>query len=327
MSLKTKNVFLTGGAQGLGRSYIDALLAAGARAFFIDINATAGEKTEKELKEKYGKESVKFQVADCTNFPMFEEAFTAAVNFLGYVDLMVNNAGLMNESKYEEMIDLNFRTLVKGSFMAAEHMRKDKGGKGGRIINISSMAGLEDIMIVPVYSATKHAVRAFTSGLAMAPDIQQQGIEYGILCPSPAATDMFMDIDDIKVRHLDSYPQHVRKAMMAPVECIQKGFMKLVSLDQMNGAILYASHTELTFRKMDNVNLGETWPVKQEDCSTSASKKLEMLLRHIEVIIQTRTSRGGHSNSCPGNVWTVWPTPELKTGNGPLPLLILNGNR
>ncbi|KAK3744866.1 hypothetical protein RRG08_050804 [Elysia crispata] len=278
MSLKTKNVFLTGGAQGLGRSYIDALLAAGARAFFVDINATAGEKTEKEFQEKYGKESVKFQFADCSNFAKFEESFTAAVNFLGHVDLMVNNAAILNESKYQEMIYLNYTTLVKGTLIATEHMRKDKGGKGGRIINISSDAGLETVLLGPVYAGTKHAVRAFTSCLAIAPDLDQQDIEYAVLCPCPAATDMFLNLDDNKVRHLHTLQPHVKKVITAPVECIQKGFMKLVTLEKINGAILLTSQTEMTFRRMDNVSLGESWPVERTDKMTLFDKMYEEIL-------------------------------------------------
>ncbi|RUS77468.1 hypothetical protein EGW08_014774 [Elysia chlorotica] len=159
----------------------------------------------------------------------------------------------MNESAIEKMVALNLTSTIRGTLMAAEHMRKDKGGHGGRIINISSIAGLEEFAMVPVYCSTKHAVRAFTSALAMAPDIPLQGVEYAVLCPSPAATDMFLNIDDVKVRHLDTVPPSVRQAVTAPVECITRGFMKLVSLDQMNGAILYASQTEMTFRRMDNV--------------------------------------------------------------------------
>ena len=47
------------------------------------------------------------------------------------------------------------------------------------------------------------------------------------------------------------------------VESIQKGFMKLVTLDEMNGAILYASERRATFRSMKHLNLGELWPVKK----------------------------------------------------------------
>ncbi|GFS08452.1 15-hydroxyprostaglandin dehydrogenase [NAD+] [Elysia marginata] len=265
MDSRSWKVFLTGGAQGLGKSYMDALLAAGSKVFFVDINATAGESTEKEFTQKYGRDLVKFQAIDCTVVKQFEEAFATAVSFLGYINLMVNNAGLMDESKVEETIRLNYLTVVRGTYIAAKHMRVDRGGKGGRIINISSIAGLQDINLLPVYCSTKHAVRAFTSCLALAPDIQQQGIEYGILCPDPAATSMFLDVDDKKMLYLDTFPREIRDAMTAPVETITKGFMKLLSLDEMNGAILHTSEKAMSFRRMDNVDLGQTWPPAKQD--------------------------------------------------------------
>lgn len=262
MSLQAYNVFLTGGAQGLGKSYVDALLSTGSKVFFIDVDVGSGNKTQNEFEEKYGPGVVKFQAADCTDRTQLEEAFASAVKFLGHISLMVNNAGLLDEKKIEEMIQLNFLAVVRGTNLAAEHMRRDKGGKGGRIINISSIVGLIDALVCPVYGATKQAVRSFTSSLALAPDIQQQGIEYGILCPSPAATNMFLNLENGKMIHLHTLPLDVRTNMTAPIESIQKGFIKLLSLEHMNGAVLYASKTEMTFRRVDNVDLGESWPVK-----------------------------------------------------------------
>ncbi|RUS77470.1 hypothetical protein EGW08_014776, partial [Elysia chlorotica] len=225
--------------------------------FFVDINAAAGEKTEKEFQEKYGADSVKFQVADITDFTKFEgEYITDFSKFEGEY--------ITDFSKFEgEHFCTNqsaTTTLVKGTLMATEHMRKDKGGNGGRIINVSSDAGLEIPLLAPVYAGTKHAVRAFTSCLSIAPDLPEQDIEYGVLCPCPAATDMFMNIDNEKVRHLHTLRPEVKKVITAPIECITRGFLKLVSLDQMNGAILYACQTEMTFRRMDNVGVGATWP-------------------------------------------------------------------
>ncbi|GFS12024.1 15-hydroxyprostaglandin dehydrogenase [Elysia marginata] len=270
-SLKTKNVFLTGGAQGLGKSYVDALLAKGARVVFGDINPTVGAATEKEFVEKYGKDKVKFIEFDVTDGSKFEDAFRSAVEYLGYVDLMVNNAGFMIESLWEKMIQLNYTGVVKGTFLAYEHMRKDKGGKGGRIVNISSEFGLLDAMLVPVYCGTKHAVRAFTSSLAMGPDAKQLGLEYGVLCPGPADTDLLKNMDETKIRHPHLVTPEDLAKVTNSVERIQSGFMKLVLLEEMNGAILYVPVNEMNFYKIEKVNLGEDWPVKQEASSSTTS--------------------------------------------------------
>ena len=54
--------------------------------------------------------------------------------------------------------------------------------------------------------------------------------------------------------------------------------MKLVTLEKINGAILLTSQTEMTFRRMDNVSLGESWPVERTDKMTLFDKMYEEIL-------------------------------------------------
>ncbi|GFN81548.1 15-hydroxyprostaglandin dehydrogenase [NAD(+)] [Plakobranchus ocellatus] len=266
--LKTKNVFLTGGACGLGKGFTDSLLAAAARVIFTDVNRTAAEATEKEFQDKYGKDNVKFIECDVTDGPKFEETFQTAISFLGHVDLMVNNAGMMVESKWERMIDVNYKGVVRGTLMAVEHMRQDKGGKGGRIINISSEAGLKEMIFMPIYGGTKHAVRCFTSCLATAPDVKAQGIEYGTLCPGPVDTDLIRNLDETKIRHSNLMQPERLKERTSSVERLQEAFMKLVLLEEMNKAILYVDSKEENFYEMKANNLGPTWPADSTDLSS-----------------------------------------------------------
>lgn len=277
-AMDTMNVFLTGGAQGLGKSFVDGLLAGGARVVFGDISEAEGVATEQEFVAKYGLERVKFLQFDVTDAPRFEKAFQTAVNHLGYVNLMVNNAGFMVEGLWEKMIELNYTGVVRGTLMAYEHMRKDKGGKGGRIINVSSELGLHDRASTPVYCGTKHAVRAFTSCFALAPDLPELGIEYGILCPGPADTQLTRNIDAFRIRNFDPKVTDIVKKRSAPVERIQQGFLRMLNLDNMNGAILYVLPQEMNYFKMEKFNLGETWPVQKApsaDLAPSVSPKLK----------------------------------------------------
>ncbi|GFR91000.1 15-hydroxyprostaglandin dehydrogenase [NAD+] [Elysia marginata] len=268
--LKTKNVFLTGGAQGLGKSYVNALLAEGARVVFGDINSTIGAATEKEFIEKYGRDRVRFIAFDVTDGPKFEEAFQTAVNYLGYVDLMVNNAGFLNESLWEKMIQLNFTGVVRGTYLAYEHMRKDKGGKGGRIINVSSNSGLHLVLNVPVYCGTKQAVRSFTASLARSPDLQQLGVEFGTLCPGPSRTDLIRKVDPLKVRYFSHFMKNRDESKLSAVERIQRGFMKLALLDEMNGAILHVPAFEMKFYNVRKVKLGQSWPGLETNATSSS---------------------------------------------------------
>lgn len=72
-----------------------------------DIDEENGEKLCKQLTTKYGKERVIFCECDVTDYPQFEEAFHAAVEAFGTVDIVVNNAGVMNDRLWELEVDVN----------------------------------------------------------------------------------------------------------------------------------------------------------------------------------------------------------------------------
>ncbi|GFN81554.1 15-hydroxyprostaglandin dehydrogenase [NAD(+)] [Plakobranchus ocellatus] len=131
--------------------------------------------------------------------------------------------------------------VVRGTLMAVEHMRQDKGGKGGRIINISSEA---------------------------APDVKAQGIEYGTLCPGPVDTDLIRNLDETKIRHTNLMQPERLKERTSSVERLQEAFMKLVLLEEMNKAILYVDSKEENFYEMKTNNLGPTWPADSTDLSS-----------------------------------------------------------
>ncbi|CAG5114761.1 unnamed protein product [Candidula unifasciata] len=252
MDLSGKVVFITGAAQGLGKAYAESLLQLGAKVALGDVNAALGAATSEELQRRFGEESVIFYAFDVTDHQQFRDAFNAAVSHFGHIDVLVNNAGIMDESKWELMIQINYTSLVFGTRLAIEHMRKDTGGLGGRIINISSMAGLEDYYFIPVYCGTKHAVRAYTSSLAQQPNIEEQGIEFGVLCPDAAATELVSKIDENRILFFDEAQPRFEKSKM-DVETVVDAFLELAQLEQMNGAILLVSLEGKTYRKMESL--------------------------------------------------------------------------
>jgi len=254
MDIKGKVFFITGSGQGLGKAYAQAVLSRGGKVFISDMNEKAGNDTLAEFKDKFGADNIRFAVLDVSDLARLEEVFHQCVESFGQVDVMVNNAGVLNESIWEKMIVVNVTALVKGTQLAEAHMRKDKGGKGGRIINISSRVGLTENFAMPVYTGTKQAVRGYTTSMATQPNIEEQGIEYGILCPGPADTDL-MKLDTNKVLHHDVFIPFVHGAIM-PIEKTSEAFVQLVTLEKMNGAMLYVTRNARTFQKMERVDLG-----------------------------------------------------------------------
>ncbi|XP_012946104.1 15-hydroxyprostaglandin dehydrogenase [NAD(+)] [Aplysia californica] len=171
---------------------------------------------------------------------------------------MINNAAIMNEARWELMIDINVKSLIWGTEMAASHMRKDKGGRGGRIINIISALGLTTNFPSPIYSATKHAVRAYTSSLAQEPTLPQQGIEYALIAPDIVDTPLIRALDNSRMHHHDQLKDFIRDKQMEP-HIVAEGLLQLLHLDNINGAVLSVEKERKTFRHVENVDDGPTF--------------------------------------------------------------------
>ncbi|MEE8491089.1 MAG: SDR family oxidoreductase [Acidimicrobiia bacterium] len=176
---------VTGAARGIGRDVAKGLAGAGAavaagvrntvdaRGLIDDIEAAGGRAMAVEL--------------DVTNLGQIEEAVDDVVTHLGRLDILVNNAGLgsnhpateVTESAWDQMMDVN----LKGLFFccqAAGRIMLDQGA--GRIINMSSQAGVVGIRDHAVYSASKGGVNLLTKVLAL--EWSDRGVTVNAVAPT-----------------------------------------------------------------------------------------------------------------------------------------------
>ncbi|KAK7508237.1 hypothetical protein BaRGS_00000476 [Batillaria attramentaria] len=190
MDLTGKRVFLTGGNRGLGRAIMEALLSEGARVYFCSLQAEKGKSLEAELQDRHGSSSVFFRQCDVSDADQLKKTFDDAVSKLGWVDICINNAGIMDERKMEDTIAVNAVAQIRGSQLALDHMRRDRGGRGGVIINVVSETGFKPVYWVPVYTASKHAVLGFTTSWAKNPRMSEMGVRWRCVCVGSVDTDM-----------------------------------------------------------------------------------------------------------------------------------------
>ncbi|PVD19627.1 hypothetical protein C0Q70_20117 [Pomacea canaliculata] len=108
-----------------------------------------------------------FHPADVSDGEQHKAAFGIAVSKFETVDICVNNAGILKESNWEKLMAINVGAVIRGSLLALEHMRCDRGGRGGVIINVASIVGLTVTPVSPTYCASKHAVIGFTTSWAV----------------------------------------------------------------------------------------------------------------------------------------------------------------
>ncbi|XP_048255756.1 15-hydroxyprostaglandin dehydrogenase [NAD(+)]-like [Haliotis rufescens] len=237
MQLKDKVVFITGGAEGFGKAVAEAVLRKGAKVCVADVNVDLGEATAKELQASSRADSVLFVKCDVSDASVFEDAFKAAVSKFGHVDVMCNNAGILDERIWEKQLEINFGGVVRGTMMALNHMRKDKGGRGGVIINTASIGGLLPSFWFPTYAASKSAVYHFTASWAKNPDMKSADVRMVSICPSGAKTAL-LDMAEEKIINYEHFKQFMERSKYCRVDQVVEAFLLAMEDDTIHGTAI-----------------------------------------------------------------------------------------
>jgi NADP-dependent 3-hydroxy acid dehydrogenase YdfG len=156
---------ITGGARGIGRATAQALLRKGMKVAIGDVDLDAARQTAEEL----GASAVALPL-DVTDRASFGAFLDGAEQQLGPLDVLVNNAGIMQIGSFldeddltaRRMVDINIHGVILGMKLALERMIPR--GRG-HIVNISSQAGKYGAPGGATYSATKHAVVGLTEAI------------------------------------------------------------------------------------------------------------------------------------------------------------------
>ncbi|TFH18731.1 MAG: SDR family oxidoreductase, partial [Myxococcales bacterium] len=172
--LRGRVAVVTGASAGLGVEFADALASAGASVAVLARRRERVETVAAELAQRHGVDTLAVE-ADVSDPESSRRAFERIGRDLGGVDILVNNAGLAPTGRAEKQwpeawrqtIDVNLTGLFHCCLLAAEAMRR--GGRGGRIINISSIFGKlgSSLFRVAAYSASKGGVETLTRQLAV----------------------------------------------------------------------------------------------------------------------------------------------------------------
>jgi NAD(P)-dependent dehydrogenase (short-subunit alcohol dehydrogenase family) len=157
---------ITGSAHGLGRSILEAALAAGDRVL-----ATARDPGRlDDLQERHGVNMRRFTL-DVTDAAAAEAAVEAAVAAYGRLDVLVNNAGFGHFVPFEQTGDADFRAQIDTNFYGVVNLTRAalpvmRRQRAGHIINISSVGGRSGTPGLSAYQAAKWAIGGFTEVLA-----------------------------------------------------------------------------------------------------------------------------------------------------------------
>jgi 3-oxoacyl-[acyl-carrier protein] reductase len=221
---------VTGAGAGIGRAVALALAREGASVVAVDLDEAAAAET---VKLAGGGTAV---VADVTD----DEELRAAFSTAGPLDVLVNNAGGVSGSTFPDtplerwsaVLDVNLRATMLGVQLALETMR----GRGGAIVNVSSIAGVGyGPHGAPEYAAAKAGVVRLTTTLASLAD---DGVRVNCICPdwvdTPAAR-----------RSLERATPEERAAAppLVPAERVADAIVGLVKDESLAGRVLVCPAT------------------------------------------------------------------------------------
>jgi 2-deoxy-D-gluconate 3-dehydrogenase len=173
ISLEGKVAIVTGGAMGIGRGIALRLHEAGANVVIADRADEAAKQTAAELSQFRADSSlaVATDVADAASVAAMVQT---TIERFGGIDVLVNNAGIfpfvplssMSEADFMRVIDVNLRGVFLCMKAVSERMIEQ--GRGGRIINVTSVDALHPSMVgLAHYDASKHGVWGFTKNVAL----------------------------------------------------------------------------------------------------------------------------------------------------------------
>lgn len=203
--MSEKKVAVIGSARGIGKEIAKRHASDSFRIVLNDINEAELRETEEEFKNN--QIEVTAFVGDVTKPEDQENLVKHAGDTFGSVDVFINNAGVEGQvgplieadpKQVDFVLNVNIKGVVYGIAAAAKQMIKQ--GKGGKIINVCSIAGQVGFEMLGVYSASKFAVKGLTQTAAK--ELAQHKITVNAYCPGIVETSMWERLDEKMMEHL-----------------------------------------------------------------------------------------------------------------------------
>lgn len=213
--LNNKKAIITGGASGIGEQAVRLFLEHGARVVIADMNAERGQALADELGE-----NACFCRVDLSEPAQIEAMVHHAVEFLGGLDVLINNAGygiygrthVIDPADWQKIIEVNLNALFHTCRHAIPHLMK----QGGSIINTASVSGTRADYGFNAYAAAKGGVLNYTRNLAL--DYALDKIRVNAISPGLIETPLTSPLrghPDVLQEYMDNIPM---SRAGAPVE-------------------------------------------------------------------------------------------------------------
>jgi 3-oxoacyl-[acyl-carrier protein] reductase len=193
MVLEGQVALVTGSGQGIGKAIALRFAGAGADIAVVDVNGETGKATGEEVRG-LGRRAV-VKVVDVSDAEAVQATISQVASELGRLDVLVNNAGIekrapfleITPEEWQRQLDVNLSGTFYCTQAAAREMAKRTYG---RIVNLSSVAGLIGPIDLAAYGAAKAGVIGLTRAAAL--DLADFGITVNAIAPGPIETELML---------------------------------------------------------------------------------------------------------------------------------------
>jgi len=194
ISLRNKNVLVTGGSRGIGKACVELFLQAGANVAFTFQSAKV--EADKVIADYTGSAKLKQYKLNLSDAVEIEKVIGNILKDFENIDVVVNNAGIWKEAAIDEMtidewnetMNINLTSIYLITKLLVPGMKKNKFGS---IINIASTAGQRVEAFHSHYAASKGGMISLTKSLAS--ELGQHNITVNCVAPGWVITDMTTD--------------------------------------------------------------------------------------------------------------------------------------
>ena len=240
-----KRAIVTGGTRGIGRAIVKELASKSCcGVLFSDVAFiyNSCDECAEELQQEINNPATKILAfkADATSLEQADATVNEAIEKLGGVDILINNAGItrdnlllrMTEKDFDDVINANLKSVFNYTKSVIKHMIKQRYG---RIVNIASVVGIIGNPGQANYAASKAGVIGFTK--SMARELASRNITVNAVAPGYIETDMTSKLSDEQRKKLtDMIPM----GRMGKPEDIAKvvGFLCSPEADYITGQVI-----------------------------------------------------------------------------------------
>ncbi|NRB46418.1 MAG: 3-oxoacyl-[acyl-carrier-protein] reductase [Saprospiraceae bacterium] len=225
--LQDKVALVTGGSRGIGEAIVRAFVDAGATVAFTYISSST--RADALVDELSGDGvTIKALQSDASSFEQAETLIKSVLEEFGRIDILVNNAGItrdnlmlrMSEEQWDQVIQTNLKSVFNLTKHALRSMMKNRGGS---IINMSSVVGINGNAGQANYAASKAGIIGFSKSIAK--EMGSRNVRCNVLAPGFIETDMTDELsDEAKASYLANIPlKRLGKAEEIAQTCIFLG--------------------------------------------------------------------------------------------------------